>query len=120
MPKMKPEIKAKWLAALRGGKYKQTAGVLRDERGMCCLGVLIDVVDPKGWKQDRDNCIFSYDGEDQLPTAAFCKRVGLPAPVPKYVSKYGTCTTITDKLAEMNDDDGKSFTEIADFIEDVL
>lgn len=116
MPKMKPEIKAKWLAALRSGKYKQTSDVLHDERGMCCLGVLIDVVDPKGWKQagwDYNRC--SYEGEDQLPTAAFCERVGLPAPV----RKYSTRTTITNKLAEMNDD-GKSFTEIADFIEDVL
>ena len=118
MPKMKPEIKAKWLAALRSGKYRQARSVLRSRLGMCCLGVLIDVVDPEGWKQtDWNDGIFSYGrkGEDQLPTVAFCKRVGLPAPE----RKYSTRTTITNKLAEMNDN-GKSFSEIADFIEDVL
>lgn len=37
---MIPEIKAKWIAALRSGKYQQTKGVLKDHGGFCCLGVL--------------------------------------------------------------------------------
>jgi len=42
---MNPEIKAKWVAALRSGEYRQTdRGVLNDgEGGWCCLGVLCDL-----------------------------------------------------------------------------
>lgn len=49
---MKPEIKEKWLIALRSGEYKQTRHALRivssdaEESGdysYCCLGVLCDL-----------------------------------------------------------------------------
>ena len=32
-----------WVEALESGKYKQTRDHLRDERGMCCLGVACEV-----------------------------------------------------------------------------
>lgn len=47
--KLKPEVKEKWLNALRSGEYEQTNGCLRDmgnekiPSGYCCLGVLCDV-----------------------------------------------------------------------------
>lgn len=35
------DVKAKWIAALRSGKYRQARKTLRDASGaMCCLGVL--------------------------------------------------------------------------------
>jgi hypothetical protein len=40
---MNPEIKARWVAALRSGEYQQTTGNLRTENGFCCLGVLCDL-----------------------------------------------------------------------------
>lgn len=45
---MKKEIKAKWIAALRSGEYKQGHGRLlsinnKDEQCFCCLGVLCDL-----------------------------------------------------------------------------
>lgn len=40
---MNPEVKAKWIAALRSGNYKQTQYHLRDDYGYCCLGVLCDI-----------------------------------------------------------------------------
>lgn len=45
MAKMNPEVKAKWVAALRSGEYKQSRErVLADGRGgFCCLGVLCDL-----------------------------------------------------------------------------
>ena len=47
---MNQDIKGRWIAALRSGKYKQHPGVLRSgENEFCCLGVLCDVVDPDGW-----------------------------------------------------------------------
>lgn len=48
--KMKPEVKAAWVAALRSGEYQQTTGSLHrfkesasERLGFCCLGVLCDV-----------------------------------------------------------------------------
>jgi len=42
--KMDPELKQKWLDALRGGDYAQHRGELFDgTSGFCCLGVLADV-----------------------------------------------------------------------------
>lgn len=47
MEKMKPEIKAKWLTALRSGDYQQGKGYLRRQVDgsdqYCCLGVLCDL-----------------------------------------------------------------------------
>lgn len=40
---MNPLIKAKWVAALRSGNYKQGAGFLRQGNNFCCLGVLCDL-----------------------------------------------------------------------------
>lgn len=38
---MDEELKAKWVAALRSGEYKQARGeMLSSDGGMCCLGVL--------------------------------------------------------------------------------
>jgi len=40
---MKPEIKKRWVAALRSGNYKQGTDVLRSNDKFCCLGVLCDL-----------------------------------------------------------------------------
>lgn len=46
---MKKEVKDRWLAALRSGKYKQGKKVLRTEEGTyCCLGVLCDLAAQDG------------------------------------------------------------------------
>lgn len=54
---MLPDLKAKWLAALRGGQYHQGTHLLRNSYdvgsyGYCCLGVLCDVKEPIGWHND--------------------------------------------------------------------
>jgi hypothetical protein len=41
--KMNPEVKAKWLAALRSGEYAQAKARLKTNSGYCCLGVLCDL-----------------------------------------------------------------------------
>lgn len=40
---MNPEVKAKWLEALRSGKYKQGKEFLKRGNKFCCLGVLCDI-----------------------------------------------------------------------------
>ncbi len=44
MTRMNPEVKAKWLTALRSGMFGQTRSKLSDGEGnYCCLGVLCEV-----------------------------------------------------------------------------
>ena len=40
---MNPEVKQKWIDALRSGKYEQGSEKLRTVSGYCCLGVLCDL-----------------------------------------------------------------------------
>lgn len=40
---MDKELKAKWVAALRSGEFKQCKGTLHNGVGYCCLGVLLAV-----------------------------------------------------------------------------
>jgi hypothetical protein len=40
---MNQVVKAKWVAALRSGEYKQTTGQLKKTEGHCCLGVLCEL-----------------------------------------------------------------------------
>lgn len=93
---MNPEIKAKWLEALRSGKYRQCRGILKADTGAyCCLGVLREIVEP--------GSASSYADHNKLLTEEFLSSVGL---------------TIGDesRFSEMNDK-GATFLEIADIIE---
>lgn len=40
---MKPEIKKRWIEALRSGKYNQGKGYLCKDDSYCCLGVLCEL-----------------------------------------------------------------------------
>ena len=40
---MDAELKAKWVQALRSGKYDQCKHTMKDTTGFCCLGVLMDI-----------------------------------------------------------------------------
>ena len=112
---MNKEIKTKWVAALRSGKYKQTQGALRRPKpssscdrpeGYCCLGVLCKVVAPnKRWSKG-------------LTAYSFYKA---SAVLPKFILDSLNLTSKEEdcyyKLPSMNDSGGRSFAEIADFVE---
>jgi hypothetical protein len=104
---MDRKIKTKWLKALRSGKYKQTKNVLRKARGgFCCLGVLCDIVKPDGWYKDQDK-VWGFQGSEctyDFPPTSILAETGLP-------------TELGSDLAVMNDS-GRSFKEIADYIEE--
>src|SRR5690242_19381506 len=65
---MTPEIKQRWIAALRSGKYKQGTGTLRSEDGerYCCLGVLW-LVSKKGRRLRKHQGAITYIGDGYLP-----------------------------------------------------
>lgn len=93
---MDKELKAKWVAALRSGKYKQGKGVLRGHsNAYCCLGVLCEVAghDPVEW---------------QTAYGANHVRVDVAGIITE---------TNAHQLAAMNDVHDKSFEQIADYIE---
>lgn len=121
MPKLKSEIKLKWVNALRSGKYDQGKGRLKDdENKFCCLGVLCDVINPGSWKLcpivgwkhgDIDvGAIHSDEFADLFEADNALEAVHQKTDI----------NLIQDRLIKMNDDEGKSFEEIADYVEENL
>lgn len=111
---MNPEVKAKWLEALRSGRYKQGYQQLKDHDGnYCCLGVLCDI-----HAKETHN---AFTGKDYLRD-----RFALPEIVYKWAGLSGPLgaipTPINDhnSLADMNDKFKMTFHEIADIIEKQL
>ena len=100
--KLNKHVKALWVEALRSGKYKQGRNSLRPSQNkFCCLGVLADQICPLEWK-GRD-----WQGHGVLLPPELAAEINL---------SYKAETT----LADLNDDYGKSFNEIADYIEKKL
>lgn len=109
---MNPEIKVKWLEALRSGKYKQTKYVLKNNIGHCCLGVLCDIIDPNGWdKKLFDNEAYGFTHKGNWNTRILPQTIMEETNLDK-LDKL-------DTLVAMNDF-GNSFNEIANFIEKEL
>jgi hypothetical protein len=100
---MDKKVKAKWLKALRSGRYEQSANCLRsDKSSFCCLGVLCQIVKPRDWEQTGGGWYFSEDAYS-YPPPDFLKQVGLHSKSAK-------------RLARMNDK-GRDFEYIARQIE---
>ncbi len=113
---MNPEIKAKWVAALRSGKYKQGESALRIDQTYCCLGVLCALYAKDYGK--RWSAALSYDDPDNgrggFPSDSVVEWAGLPQRDP-HVRVQGD-EPYDSTLAEQNDM-GATFKEIADIIE---
>lgn len=109
MSKMNPEIKAKWLEALRSGEYQQGRRSLHADGSYCCLGVLCDISNLDTWKHRVDGIYAYFDCEGFLPSTV-ADWAGLESR-----GAYGD--EEVNHLAEDNDN-GKSFLEIADIIEE--
>lgn len=119
MAKMNPEIKARWVAALRSGEYKQTFGVLKNSQGHCCLGVLCDLyAKERGMRTWSVRDLGGSSGVDEEPAFEVRKWAGLDRSDPKLLLPDGVEAT----AATLNDGRGKdirnhTFAEIADAIE---
>jgi hypothetical protein len=115
---MKAEIKQQWLEALRSGKYMQGQGqlVCMDEdsvTGHCCLGVLADIA---GLQPDRFACEgYLGEGGDNSTDLGLGPWEN-PGDAQFNSDDQATHTTVQRKLAGMNDQ-GKTFAQIADWIE---
>lgn len=129
---MNEDIKLKWVTALRSGRYQQTSGQLRDERGYCCLGVLCDVIDPNQWDSDGEH----YHGAKTSLPSQVVEIADVPDCDPDVLVTCTICNGVEDEdeqvcswcggdghttytLADLNDD-GRPFEEIASVIEEQL
>lgn len=105
---MDSKVKARWVAALRSGDYKQGRLRLRTTSKLagdkfCCLGVLCDIEQPELWGKGKE---WHNDGS----TAQ------LPYPLRL---KLGIECGDQGRLVELNDS-GSNFEAIADWIEENL
>lgn len=98
MEKLDPEFKAKWVAALRGGKYEQGTSYLHEAGRYCCLGVACVV----GGQKIVGNGGYIGPSNKNVPK------------ILRGINKT------TGHLSQMNDSESKSFNEIADYIESNL
>jgi hypothetical protein len=112
---MNPQIKQKWVSALRSGEYQQTQRRLHDENGFCCLGVLCDLYRKENqleWEHSSYKDVYMFQD-----TVAF-----LPLSVIEWSDIADSNPPVNDgdsSLANLNDT-GFTFNEIADVIEDQL
>lgn len=107
---MKDDIKQEWLNALRSGKYKQGYDVLVGPTQHCCLGVLCET---QGISK-VDN-VFQFEiGEEDEPNIYIGS---LPYSL---LDKFGLTKDQQNHLIKMNDDDGRTFDQIADWIDENL
>lgn len=105
---MDKELKAKWVAALRSGEYKQGRGALcntdcNGNKSYCCLGVLADVSGDPRWDGklfNDSNAYLKIDADTHL-------RMTGGALISAEAQR---------RLGQLNDE-GVSFYEIANHIE---
>lgn len=126
---MKPEIKQRWIQALRSGKYEQDRGVLRSVQtdGFCCLGVLCDLYiqdhSDAQWEHGIGDDRFALYGETGVLPCSVMTWAGLTDTNPsvKVPNDDDTvyCGNCGSSLAGLNDL-GRSFEQIAQIIEEQL
>lgn len=127
-----PAFKEDWLADLRSGEKAQATGSLKGDTygitgspvgtGYCCLGVAVctlrdkhpEILKDLGYevREEHDRLLFvDQDGDFEANEG------NLPSPV---LEQLGLTSADQDALIGFNDDDGRSFSWIADWIEDNL
>jgi hypothetical protein len=105
---MKSDLKAKWIAALRSGDYKQVRHFLHARGGYCCLGVLCEAA---GLKSESVEPGVDYYGYFDAGSTNRYTSTPPPSIYEQLPEKFAS------KLVKMNDSEHKSFAEIADWIE---
>jgi hypothetical protein len=120
---MNQEVKARWVAALRSGEYKQTKEYLQSEDGFCCLGVLCEIAVQDGVVSAVDDTTPAVGGYKNV------KRYGpeisfLPMAVQQWAELGSHAPRVNIRpgynhsLVDLNDDLGWDFQQIANIIEE--
>lgn len=125
---MDAALKEEWAQALESGKYKQGHRVLRrrcyltgEDDEFCCLGVLVDYLEPEGWVAPFDGLgavshVTPSDNIDTLET----NYDGIAYPTERFLESVGLSSVEVDQLAHLNDSGEKDFVGIAKYIREEL
>ena len=129
---MNPQVKEKWIDALRSGKYEQGSEKLRGVNGYCCLGVLCDLYSQeqntewqfRGYDENTNQTTDYWYFEEQsefLPESVK-EWAGLPACNPNVkVDVTGDDDEedwfYFDEIASLNDS-GYSFIQLSEIIQE--
>lgn len=122
-------MQTKWLKALESGEWRQARRALaeyiyEDETSdkptgtrYCCLGVMCELAKLE-WSDDANNKGFSYNGHatNGYMPAGFAETVGLNFQWGSFKNPVIINGTPTSTLADLNDDLGLSFAEIAAYV----
>jgi hypothetical protein len=133
--KLKPEVKQLWLEALRTGGFQQCSGKLSDGVGYCCLGVLSELAHREGvLTREVQTITYNRRTETFVYYGAHADRTDLPCEVADWAFEEFDATVVywenprvrdprlgvkVTSLADLNDE-GFTFEEIADVIEEQL
>lgn len=124
---MNPEVKQKWIDALRSGKYEQGSERLRSVSGYCCLGVLCDLYAQEHntqWEfrgneetnlQPQDYWYFGDQSEFLPESVREWAELILYNPILR-VEGDDEMFELNEEVSTLNDE-GYSFSTIADLIE---
>ncbi len=122
--RMRADVKAQWVAALRSGEYKQGRSHLHNGDGsMCCLGVLSHLAAQEGVcraSQPEEYPGWAYDGQENYPPTSVIEWAGLDdsdpalAPVTDALTEDGC---LFWEEASVLNDGGLPFSQIADLID---
>lgn len=106
---MNKEIKAKWLAALRSGKYVHGKGQLKDvttgHPKHCCLGVLCEVLLEQRQGSWTVGKRFDFEGDSRLGA------------IPEKLARLRNLQDATSALIELNDN-AENYEPAIKYIED--
>jgi hypothetical protein len=133
---MNPQIKEDWIKALRSGEYVQGKNALHQvtdgDHEFCCLGVLCDLAIKAGVAINKstehdsnDNCTYWYDSSMDLLPKSVMEWSGMDTKNGEFQieddeeGKYGLPRYFESTLADENDN-GKSFDELAELIEELF
>lgn len=133
-PKLDPEIKDKWVTALESGEYKQGEGMLaippklttsiieKDDKckkwRYCCMGVLgciVGIPNEEMMKYGQFAQLVNKDINEEIANKV---RDNISAPL--LISSSYSQLTISYKCIDMNDNEHKTFPEIAAWIKENL
>ncbi len=116
---MTPELKDKWLNALRGTDYQQGTGTLRSNNNkFCCLGVLCDVVGYEWHQPTEDHNFKCVVGEDYFENTDYLDEIDLPKQVHDDCYSMNDGTFKENDLTRLNIENRRyTFGEIADWLE---
>jgi hypothetical protein len=113
---MKTEIADKWIVALLSGEYKQAKGKLYDGEGYCCLGVLCKVLGEEFVKEEYPGVshIWRCEGESEILPESIKEKAGMSS----VSGEYSIGVECNDAQLTRDNDDGKTFKEIAAIIDE--